>query len=55
MKLQPQLTIDTAELLEGLARDEAEQLIKDIDLEVADFDFTESMAKYFLCESGGIQ
>lgn len=48
MKIRSGMTLETDELIEALTQEEAEQLIKDIDLAMADYDFTERIAKHLI-------
>lgn len=51
MKIRTTLTIDVEDLTDSIEdHDEAASLIKAIDLAMADYTFTERMAKYFVKE-----
>lgn len=53
------LFLDSEDIINALDHKKAEALIKEIDLAMADYDFTQALAKYFIqtlydeCESGG--
>jgi len=59
MKFTTKISIDLDDLIETLDHEEAETFIKMIDLAMADYEFTERIAKYLIqslaneCNAGG--
>ena len=48
MKFATRVSIDLDDLIETMTHEEAESAIKAIDLAMADYEFTELLAKYFI-------